>query len=100
VLLASRTDRRARVLVHVAGTRSSGFPDSSGGIEFAEIDDVERRRSDELIVAADHAVAQFGGARFALSASYSNRRDEITSPGVAPSPLSPGGVPAGVDSIR
>lgn len=100
LLLASREDERSRVLAHWADTKSHGFPDSSGGNDFAEIRDPERRSSDEAILAFDHEVGRAGRASFSLAGSYFRRRDTTDSPGVAPSAFSPGGIPAGYDDTR
>jgi len=88
------------LLVHLAGTTLRGFPDSSGGFDRAVIRDVERRESDEVIVALDQPLVRLGKARIAIAVSYSSRGDRVETPGVAPSEVAPSGVPAGVDDIR
>src|SRR5690606_18981744 len=100
LLLASRGSERSRVVAHWVDTRSRGFPDSSGGNDFAEIRDPERRSSEEAILAFDHVVGQAGRASFSLAGSYFRWRDTTDSPGVAPSVFSPGGIPAGSDDSR
>jgi outer membrane cobalamin receptor len=100
LLFSSLTDRRDKVLVHFANNRSSGYPDSSGGIEYAPGGEVDQRESDELILAGDYALVRRGAARLAVSASYLEREDYTASPGVKPSPFSPAGIPGGSDDIR
>lgn len=100
LLLASRGDGRSRVVAHWADTRSHGFPDSSGGNDFAEIRAPEWRSSEEAILAFDHLVGRAGKASFSLAGSYFRRRDMTDSPGVAPSAFSPDGIPAGQDDTR
>jgi outer membrane cobalamin receptor len=98
--LAPLGGEEGHVLLHWAETRSRGFPDSSGGYDHAAIREPERRKSDELMVAAEQGIARAGPATFTLAGSYFTRGDEVTSPGVAPSAFSPSGVPAGSDTIR
>jgi outer membrane cobalamin receptor len=76
-----------------------GFPDDSGGYEFAEIRDPETRDSDEAVFGAG-LNASFGAAAFALQAGYFDRDDHIDSPGVAPGIRDPFGVPPSVVDTR
>ena len=100
ILVASRGEHRNRLVAHWADTSSHAFPDSSGGADFAEIRDPERRSSDEAVFAFDRTVGRAGSTTFSLAGSYFWRRDRADSPGVAPSMFSPGGVPAGQDDTR
>lgn len=88
------------LLVHWAGTRSRGFPDSSGGFLFADIRDVEQRKSEEVILAVDQPVLRSKRTTFAIAASYFSREDRTISPGVAPSLQISSGVPAGLDHVH
>jgi vitamin B12 transporter len=70
----------------------SGFPDDSGGYEFAVLRDTERRESKETVLGAG-LTHEIGEANFALSLGYFDRDDQIDSPGVAPGVRDPFGVP-------
>ncbi|OJY71212.1 MAG: hypothetical protein BGP16_11535 [Sphingobium sp. 66-54] len=98
--LARLDGARGSLLVHFAHTRSAGFPDSSGGYDHAVIRSVERRKADEIILAADQTLLRAGPATLSLAASWSSRDDRVASPGVAPSAETPTGVPGGLDDIR
>ncbi|MES1263898.1 MAG: TonB-dependent receptor, partial [Peristeroidobacter soli] len=76
-------------------TKREGFPDDSGGYEFAEIRDVEKRDADEGVfgVGVTHRA---GAATFALALGYFDRDDHIDSPGVAPGIRDPFGVPPSI----
>ena len=76
-------------------TQREGFPDDSGGYEFAEIRDVEKREADESVfgVGLTHRV---GAASFALTLGYFDRDDNIDSPGVAPGVRDPFGIPPSI----
>lgn len=100
LLFASQRDSRDRAVVHFAKSRSHGWPDNSGGPMFATRDDLEVRSGKELVLSASHALARFASGRLALSASYLERDDAVTSPGVDASPFSPVGVPAGYDATH
>ncbi|MFL6550664.1 MAG: TonB-dependent receptor plug domain-containing protein [Povalibacter sp.] len=76
----------------------SGFPDDSGGHEFAVLRDTERREAQESIVGAGLS-HQIGNADFALALGYFDRDDQIDSPGVAPGVRDPFGIPpSAIDS--
>jgi outer membrane cobalamin receptor len=76
-------------------TKREGFPDDSGGYEFAEIRDVEKREADEGVfgVGVTHRA---GAATFSLALGYLDRNDHIDSPGVAPGVRDPFGVPPSI----
>ncbi len=73
----------------------AGFPDDSGGPQFAAIRDTERRDGREAVLGASlqHEV---GDATYSFSLGYFDRRDDIDSPGVAPGVRDPFGVPPSV----
>jgi len=98
--LARLDGSRGSLLVHWARTRSAGFPDSSGGYDHAVIRSVERRKADEIVLAADQTFLRAGPVALSLAASWSSRDDRVASPGVAPSVEAPTGVPGGLDDIR
>jgi outer membrane cobalamin receptor len=93
------TDFGASTTLSVSGryskTKREGFPDDSGGYEFAEIRDVEKREADEGVfgVGLTHRA---GDATFALTLGYFDRDDHIDSPGVAPGIRDPFGVPPSI----
>jgi iron complex outermembrane receptor protein/vitamin B12 transporter len=70
----------------------SGFPDDSGGYEYAALRDTERREARETILGAG-LTHQAGNADFALSVGLFDRDDQIDSPGVAPGVRDPFGIP-------
>jgi vitamin B12 transporter len=76
----------------------AGFPDDSGGYEFAAIRDVETRDTDEAVFGAG-ITHLAGDATFNLTLGYFDREDHVDSPGVAPGVRDPFGVPpSAIDS--
>ncbi len=86
---------RAFVTGRYSETVREGFPDDSGGYEFAEIRDTEHRDADESAFGAGLNTS-VGAADFALQVGYFDRDDHIDSPGVAPGIRDPFGVPPSV----
>jgi outer membrane cobalamin receptor len=76
-------------------TEREGFPDDSGGYEFAAIRDVEKRDADEAVFGLG-ATHRAGNATFALTLGYIDRDDHIDSPGIAPGVRDPFGVPPSI----
>jgi iron complex outermembrane receptor protein/vitamin B12 transporter len=76
-------------------TEREGFPDDSGGYEFAAIRDVEKRHGDEGVFGLG-LTHRAGDATFALTMGYLDRDDHINSPGVAPGVRDPFGVPPSI----
>jgi len=76
-------------------TSRQGFPDDSGGYEFAQIRDTEQRDADETVFGAGLS-SGVGAANFTLQVGYFDRDDHIDSPGVAPGIRDPFGVPPSV----
>jgi len=76
-------------------TEREGFPDDSGGYEFADIRDVEKRDADEVVFGLG-LTHRAGDATFALTLGYLDRDDHIDSPGVAPGIRDPFGVPPSI----
>jgi vitamin B12 transporter len=70
----------------------SGFPDDSGGHEFAAIRDTETRDADEALLGLG-LTHDAGAATYSLNLGYFDREDHIESPGVAPGVRDPFGVP-------
>jgi vitamin B12 transporter len=77
----------------------AGFPDDSGGHEFAAIRDVETRDTDEAVFGAG-VTHLAGNATFNLTLGYFDREDHVDSPGVAPGVRDPFGVPPSVIDSR
>jgi outer membrane cobalamin receptor len=70
----------------------AGFPDDSGGYEFAAIRAVETREADEALFGAG-VTHRAGDATYSLTLGYFDRDDHIDSPGIAPGVRDPFGVP-------
>src|SRR5688572_9782888 len=70
----------------------AGFPDDSGGYEFAAIRAVETREANEALFGAG-LTHRAGNASFSLTLGYFDREDHIDSPGIAPGLRDPFGVP-------
>jgi len=93
------TEFGASTTLNVSGryseTEREGFPDDSGGYEFAEIRDVEKREAEEGVfgVGLTHRA---GAATFGLTLGYMDRSDHIDSPGIAPGIRDPFGVPPSI----
>jgi outer membrane cobalamin receptor len=78
-----------------AESSREGFPDDSGGYEFAALRDPEKREADEAVFGAGVST-RIGEATFTLAGGYFDRDDHIDSPGVAPGIRDPFGVPPSV----
>jgi len=89
-----------RLLVHYADRKAQAFPDTSGGPDLAVFREVERRESGEWLLAVNQPVRLAEDLNLTLSGSWFERNDLTISPGIAPSPHSPGGIPAGEDDIH
>ena len=76
-------------------TNRDGFPDDSGGFEFADIREVEKREANEGVFGAG-VTHRAGGATFALTLGLFDRDDHIDSPGIAPGVRDPFGVPPSI----
>jgi outer membrane cobalamin receptor len=75
-----------------AESSRAGFPDDSGGHEFAAIRETEKRDADETVLGAGVSTV-LGATTFSLTAGYFDRDDRIDSPGVAPGIRDPFGLP-------
>jgi vitamin B12 transporter len=76
-------------------TNREGFPDDSGGYEFADIRDVEEREAEEAVFGLG-VTHRAGSATFGLTLGYFDRDDHIDSPGIAPGVRDPFGVPPSI----
>jgi outer membrane receptor protein involved in Fe transport len=88
----------ASLVTRLHESSARGFPDSSGGSELAVLRDMEDRDVREWLVGAE-ARRHFDSARrLEFRASYANRREDLTSPGVDVipplDPLGEGDIPA------
>lgn len=70
-----------------------GFPDDSGGFEYAALRDVESRDSREALAGAG-LTHRVGDSEISLTLGYFERDESVDSPGVAPGMRDPFGVPA------
>ena len=79
---------------------ATSFPDSSGGPQFATLRTLDHRDVDEAVLGA-HAKRDIT-RDWAMSLDYGfyDRWSNATSPGVAPSLLTPSGIPANGDTAR
>jgi outer membrane cobalamin receptor len=86
---------RLNLSARYSESERAGFPDDSGGHEFAAIRDPESREAEETVLGLglEHDA---GNAGFSLTLGYFNRDDHIDSPGVAPGVRDPFGVPPSV----
>ncbi|HET9865220.1 MAG TPA: TonB-dependent receptor [Steroidobacteraceae bacterium] len=80
-------------------SQRAGFPDDSGGWEFATLRDTETRDADETVLGAGVST-RVGAATFSLTTGYFDRDDHIDSPGVAPGIRDPFGLPPNVVDTR
>lgn len=93
------TELGANTTLFVTGRYSEsereGWPDDSGGYEFAAIRETERREADEFTFGAG-VNTRLGDATFGLALGWFDRDDHIDSPGIAPGVRDPQGVPPSV----
>lgn len=85
-----------RWVLRYADSRSTAFPDDSGGPRLAVRRDVEERQAQELTLGMSltYALDAWWEQRFQLG--LYNRQEGITSPGVAPGARDPVGIPPSV----
>jgi outer membrane cobalamin receptor len=93
------TELGASTTLFVTGRYSQsereGWPDDSGGYEFAAIRETEKREADEMTFGAG-INTRVGDATFGLSLGWFDRNDHIDSPGIAPGVRDPQGIPPSV----
>jgi outer membrane cobalamin receptor len=77
-------------------TRSDheSFPDASGGPEFAVLRDVDKRHVEGMTLGVTFEHDPLPWWAYSVQFGLYNRSEDITSPGVAPGPGSPFGIPA------
>jgi outer membrane cobalamin receptor len=90
----------SRLVLRIAETDVLAFPDSSGGPRLAVRRGTDSRQGREALIGAQRRLISQESFQLDLSASFLTRRDETSSPGVAPSKFNPGGVPAGHDDTH
>jgi len=83
---------RLDMSVRHAATEASGFPDASGGPEFAVLRDLETRESRATSLGVDWRSAARAGPELTLSGSWFDQTEQQSSPGVVPGVLD--GLPA------
>jgi vitamin B12 transporter len=88
-------DTTINLSARYAESERAGFPDDSGGYEFAALREVETREANEALLGASVA-HRVGDASFALTLGYFDREDHIDSPGIAPGVRDPFGVPPSI----
>ena len=93
-------DDAGRVIFRIASTDARAFPESSGGPRLAVLRETDHRKSREGLIGVDHQLFARGSFRFDVAASFLERWDQTTSPGVAPSEIDPMGVPGGEDETK
>lgn len=90
------TELGANTTLFVTGRYSQsereGWPDDSGGHEFAAIRETEKRKADEMTFGAG-LNTRVGDATFGFTLGGFDRDDHIDSPGIAPGVRDPFGVP-------
>ena len=83
---------RVQLSARYAETERAGFPDDSGGYEFAEIRTTEHRDARESLTSAT-VTRDVGAGALLLTMGYFDRSEVTDSPGVAPGIRDPFGVP-------
>lgn len=75
-----------RVSARATDRRSDAFPESSGGVRFATIRELEERDVDQRLLSVDSRVTPETGPEWNLRLSRFERHESVASPGVAPGP--------------
>ncbi|HET7812559.1 MAG TPA: TonB-dependent receptor [Steroidobacteraceae bacterium] len=88
-------DTRLQLTARYAESQRDGFPDDSGGYQYAEIRDTEHRDAHEAVFGANFS-RLVGAGRMTLNLGWFDRGETIDSPGVAPGLRDPFGVPPSV----
>lgn len=89
-----------RMIFRLAHTEARAYPESSGGARLATLPDLDYRESREALIGVAHPIINDGPLRVDLSGSYLKRKDESTTPGVAPSAFDFMGLPSGFEDTR
>ena len=94
------TAAEVRFFARRSDRESTAFPDSSGGIRLAVNRTLEKRQADESTFGG--SIAYRPGDQWGLNLQLSrySRDEDIDSPGVAPGPGAPFGIPATVSSTE
>jgi outer membrane cobalamin receptor len=79
---------------------SESFPDDSGGPTFAVLGDVDRREALDATLGVGLQFAPSAAWTLDLDASYFRHDDDVVSPGVAPGPRDPFGIPPNATDAR
>jgi iron complex outermembrane receptor protein/vitamin B12 transporter len=83
-----------RVFFDSVERKSSSFPDQSGGVRLAALRTLEQRDADQTRVGANLSVTPWDPVTFKFQLSRYDSTEDINSPGVAPGPGGPTGLPA------
>jgi len=76
-----------------ADSQAESFPDDSGGPQFAVRRAVDRRDSQEFTIGAEFGHELLPWWEYTLKASFYDRQETVSSPGVAPGLRDPFGIP-------
>jgi outer membrane cobalamin receptor len=82
-----------RLTSRFAESHSEAFPDDSGGPDLAVRRDVDERDTQELSAAVEFGHRIVPGWEVSLKAGHTDRREDTSSPGVAPGLRDPAGIP-------
>jgi outer membrane cobalamin receptor len=91
---------RYGVVVRLSRSDSDAFPDDSGGPRLAVLRAVERTRAQQALIGAHWRLAMGRSLSLELNGAGTTSRFDDRSPGVAPGPSEPTGVPAGATRDR
>ncbi len=86
-----------RAVLRFSDTDSSAFPDNSGGVEFAQIRQLEDRDIEELTTGFTFRQPLIPQLDLQLAGNYYHRREDRSSPGIPPGP---GGFPVPSEDAR
>jgi outer membrane cobalamin receptor len=82
-----------RSIMRAADSYLESFPDDSGGPDFAVLRAVDERDADELSLGVNYLHSPSGRWRYDIGLKFSDRREDVDSPGVAPGLRDPFGIP-------
>ncbi|HSS13925.1 MAG TPA: TonB-dependent receptor, partial [Rhizomicrobium sp.] len=82
------------------GSIATSFPDSSGGPRLSTLRSLDHRDIDEGVLGAHARRGMTDWWQAALDYGFYQRGADVASPGVAPSPQTPSGIPANGDLAR
>lgn len=86
-----------RFAARFADTHSEAFPDDSGGPDFAVLRTVDERDGQEVTAGAEFGHRILPRWEYRLAVNHYDRREDASSPGVAPGLRDPAGIPPSVN---